>query len=239
LIDAPGEYKVQLDAFYGPLDLLLYLIKKAEVDIYDIPISTITDQYVEHIELLHKVDLAKAGEFMETAAMLMEIKSKMLLPREEVTFDEIEDPRSDLVKQLLEYRRFKHLAVELEQKAADRAKRFSRGITEKIERNQEEVPLEDVTLWDLLQAFGKLLKETGSETESQIIHDETPVRTYMAQVMQQLEQQPSVTFTQLFEQKKNLVERIGLFLALLELTRMGQIKVEQTADFKEINLVLA
>ncbi len=238
MIDIPQDYKVQLDSFYGPMDLLLYLIKKAEVDVYDIPIAQITEQFVEHLEMLQLVDLGKAGEFVEMAATLIEIKSKMLLPREEVSFDEIEDPRSELVQQLLEYRRFKHLAVELEQKAAERARRFNRGVVEKIERNPEDIPLEEVSLWDLLNAFANVLKATGEETETRIVRDETPVREYMAYLVRRMEGHESLAFSALFEEKKARVERIGLFLALLELVRLGQIRCVQTEDFAEINLAL-
>ena len=179
-----SEYKVQLDSFAGPLDLLLYLVRKEEVDIYDIPVSHVTEQYIQYIEMLKMLDIDLAGEFLVMAATLMEIKSVMLLPRpelDEAAEGDIQDPRAELVRQLLEYKKFKDAANLLQDAAEERKLRFTRSdaILEKIKPTQEPEPdLDQVSIWTLLDAFDSILKATGQYQSYDHITDDTPIDLY-------------------------------------------------------------
>ena len=159
------DYKVRLEVFEGPLDLLLYLIKKDELEIHDIPIETITTQYVQYLELMQMLDLNVAGEFLVMAATLMMIKSRMLLPAEErpELEAEEEDPRWDLVRQLVEYKKFKDAALHLEALELRREDIFGRDGAEAVLGQEPDVALHDVGLFDLISAFSDALKKVKSE----------------------------------------------------------------------------
>ena len=175
-----SQYRVNLDVFAGPLDLLLYLVRKDEVDIYDIPISEIAAEYIRHIEILKLFDIELAGDFLVMAATLMEIKSAMLLPRVEDEDDEeyeAVDPRAELVRQLLEYKKFKDAANMLEDSASVRFQRFTRpdAIISKLEPQEEpELDLEEVSIWTLLEAFDAIMQATGNYQNYEHIKDDTP-----------------------------------------------------------------
>ncbi len=235
------DYRVQLDAYHGPLDLLLYLIKREEVDIYDIPISRITSQYLEYVELLKQIDPNVVGEFLVMAATLMEIKSRMLLPTPppEETDEDLLDPRLELVRQLLEYKKFKDAAYQLEEAAEERAQRFARSPTLVQSDEEPQVDLEEAQVWDLLRAFGKLLRQIGyTETKHEVIYDDTPIALHAADVLDRLSREGgSLRFELIFE-GRGKGEIIGLFLALLELVRLKRIRVEQESNFGEILLHL-
>ena len=160
------DYRVNLDIFAGPLDLLLYLVRKEEVDIYDIPIAQITDQYLRYVEMLKSFDMDLAGDFLVMAATLMQIKSAMLLPMTEpqqLDGDELADPRAELIRQLLEYKKFKDAANLLDAAADSRLERFARpgSIIERLSPDAEpEIDLEQVSVWDLLEAFDSICKAT-------------------------------------------------------------------------------
>ncbi len=162
-----SEYRVNLDVFAGPLDLLLYLVRKEEVDIYDIPIARITEQYVKYIEILSRLDIELAGDFLVMAATLMEIKSAMLLPscqEEEQGLDEMIDPRSELVRQLLEYKKFKDAANLLSSAAKDRSCRHTRpdSVVASLEpERQPELDIDQVNVWMLLEAFDNIMQSVG------------------------------------------------------------------------------
>src|SRR3990170_4204563 len=150
------EYKVDLESYNGPLDLLLYLIQKDEVDIYDIPIARITEQYMSYLDALNILNLNIAGDFLVMAATLMHIKSKALLPTTELEEEEdLEDPRLELVKQLLEYKRYKETATTLAKKAEIRGMRFSRLIDSNFANQEAELLIDDIDLWDLMKAFSR------------------------------------------------------------------------------------
>ncbi len=232
-----AEYKVNLDIYSGPLDLLLYLIEEAEVDIYDIPISRVTEQYLAYLEVLQSLDINLAGDFLVMASTLMEIKSRMLLPQSELPPEEAEeDPRLELVRQLIEYKRFKEAARELGAQAAERAKRFAR-VGEIWESEPKDRPLDkEVSLWDLIKAFGEILKQTTLQTTARVVYDDTPVEVYMEEILHRLRTSESVAFYDFFRDRADKARIIGVFLAMLELIKQRTIKAEQSQSFAEIHI---
>ena len=228
-----SEYKVQLDAFAGPLDLLLYLVRKDEVDIYDIPIARVTEQYIQYLEMLKMLNIDLAGEFLVMAATLMEIKSVMLLPQPELDAEEdadSQDPRAELVRQLLEYKKFKDAANLLQDAAEQRLQRFSRPdtILEKVKPTEEpELDLDQVSVWTLLEAFDEILKATGNYQSYDHIKDDTPIDLYQIELLHRLQTEGPMTLQKAFEVCGNRLKMIGLFLGMLELMRNHLVWVEQ------------
>jgi segregation and condensation protein A len=228
-----ADYRVNLEIFAGPLDLLLHLVRKEEVDIYDIPIATITDQYIRYIEMLKSLDIDIAGDFLVMAATLMEIKSIMLLPKAEpdqLDQDDFIDPRAELIRQLLEYKRFKD-AANLLNAAADRHKeRFGRPdalLGQLSPDSKDEIDIEQVSAWDLLEAFDTICRATGATSEIRHIKDDTPIDLYQIEILHRLQEEGPMTFERIFESKSNRAVMVGLFLALLELIREKLVWVEQ------------
>ena len=245
--DINSGWKIELDAYRGPMDLLLYLIKRDEVDIWDIPIARITEQYVAHMEILRAVNINLAGEFLVMASTLMEIKSKMLLPTEEVDLADIEDPRMELVRQLLEYKRFREAAGELDERAQLRELKFGRPFQSiavpddaaEAEPEAQEADLpEDVGLWDLVSAFAKVLKEIRITEPRTIIQDNRTLRQYRIDLLRMLRELHQVRFTAIFEELNDKTAIIGMFLALLELTRSKRARPQQVEEFGEIIITL-
>ncbi len=237
---AMPDYRVQLDSYSGPMDLLLYLIRRDEVDIYDIPISHILQQYLDYVRLLERLDPEFVGEFLVLAATLMEIKSRMLLPKPppEEAADTGLDPRADLVRQLLEYRTFREAAIRLADKAELHAQRFARPGQE-IPGGEEEVDLEDVQIWDLLTAFNKLLAAVGrAKATHDVRYDDTPIALHAADVLDRLDREgPTMPFEKIFEGRSRS-EMVGLFLALLELIRQKRVRIQQEKQFETIVITL-
>ena len=231
-----ADYRVNLDIFAGPLDLLLYLVRKEEVDIYDIPIAKITDQYVRYIELLKSLDIDLAGDFLVMAATLMQIKSAMLLPKaqpDQLQDDDLSDPRRELIRQLLEYKKFKDAANLLNAAADEQKERFSRPgtIVEKLRPDAEpEIDIDQVSIWDLLEAFDTICKATGTVGDISNIKDDTPIDLYQIEILHRLQTEGPMTFERIFESRISRVVMIGLFLALLELIREKLAWVEQASD---------
>ena len=232
-------YKVQLPVFEGPLDLLLYLIKKDEINIYDIPIAKITSQYLEYLEVMKLLDLEIAGEFILMAATLMQIKSKMLLPiddKEEEMAEEV-DPREELVKKLLEYRKFKEAAGDLKDLQLKQRDSFTRlPGTQKPQLEDEETYFE-ASLFDLITAFSKVLKEIPKGVFHQVIRDEFTVSDKIHDILHMLLEKPSIYFSRLFKKAKNKSEIVAIFLALLELVKLKEVVVKQESPFREIEIM--
>jgi len=239
-----SEYKVDLDIYNGPVDLLLYLIRKEEVNIYDIPIARITDQYLQYVEALQVLDMNIVGDFLVMAATLMYIKSYMLLPRKETQDDEeeVEDPRLSLVKQLLEYKRYKESTFDLAKNAAEWEKKWTRVYREfpieTADKKEEEIPLEGVSIWDLLQSFSQLMKQTLLNVPNKVTYDDTPTQEYMDEVLERVHLHTSISFTNLFRGINERVRIIGFFLALLELVRLNKVKIEQSISYADIQISL-
>jgi segregation and condensation protein A len=216
----------------------LYLIKKEEIDICNIPIAKVTEQYLEYMEFMRLLDLNIAGEFLVMAATLMHIKSRMLLPPEEQPQEdaEEEDPRAELVRKLLEYKRFKEAASALSELEGEQKNRFSRVEGEKPGIADEEQFFE-ASLFDLINAFSKVLKEVPRQVFQEIIKDEFTVEEKVHQLLHLLMEQPVIYFSRLFEAAKSKGEIIATFLAVLELIRTKEIIVRQSIVFGEIEIV--
>lgn len=230
------SYKIKLQVFEGPLDLLLYLIKKDQLNIYDIPMVQVTDQYIQYLELMELLDLDIAGEFLVIAATLLHIKSKMLLPPDpnEQPEEEEEDPRLDLVEKLLEYKRFKEAAQHLRGREKMRQDVFTRRINEQEEKG--EVYFE-ASLFELISAFSKALKDIPKDIFYEVIKDEFTVEEKIHQILHLLFEQPKVHLSELFNQAKNKLEIVATFLAILELIKIKEIRIIQTQIFGEIQII--
>ncbi len=230
------SYKIKLEIFEGPFDLLLYLIRKDEVNIYDIPIATILGQYLQYIEWMRLLDLNIAGEFIVMAATLMQIKSKMLLPQETNLTNEIpeeeKDPRAELVKRLLEYKQFKEAAQTLRLKERARQDIFKRQPV--LEDNGES--FFEASLFDLINAFSQALKEIPKELFYEVIKDEFTVEDMVHELLHRLVDKPRIKLSVLFSQAKSKLEIIATFLAVLELIRLKEVLVAQKSLFGEIEV---
>jgi len=237
-----SDYRVNLDIFAGPLDLLLYLVRRDEVEIYDIPIARITEEYLKYLEMLKRLDIDLAGDFLVMAATLMEIKSAMLLPQAEpdqVPADSAADPRGELIRQLLEYKKFKDAANLLDATAAEHSERFSRPdvVLQKLQPEAEhQLDLDQVSVWDLLEAFDTLIKATGGIYKFDHIKDDTPIDLYQIEILHRLQSEGPMPFERIFGEKQNRLKFIGMFLALLELIRAKLIWAEQPAASVSIYL---
>jgi segregation and condensation protein A len=234
---------VKLEVFEGPLDLLLHLIKKNEIDIYDIPISVITQQYLEYLEMMKSLNLDIAGEFLLMAATLLHIKSKMLLPpSEEEQAEEgeegiAEDPRTELVRKLLEYQRFKEAARELSQgPLLNRDVFIRRFFEEKLLEGAEEALAGEATLFDLLEAMKKVLQGIPPEEFQDISLEQLSIKEKIIQIMDRIWDAESITFNELFTAATPRREIIVTFLALLELLRLRMIRVYQSESFGVIRV---
>ncbi len=235
----PEEYRVKLDVFEGPLDLLLYLIRKEEVDIYDIPIERITTQYMSYLDLMRMLDLNIAGEFIVMAATLMMIKSRMLLPVEERTAEEEEeegDPRWDLVRQLVEYKKFKDAAIHLQGLEELQENVFIRT-GEGVELGaQPDVALQDVSIFDLIAAFNDALSKVQKEELREIFAERFTVGEKIDHLLALMERAEKISLTDLFRGMKSRHEVVCTFLAVLELMRLKHIRAAQDEPYGPIQL---
>lgn len=226
------DYRINLDIFSGPLDLLLYLVRKEEVDIYDIPIAKVTEEYIRYVDMLQSFDIELAGEFLVMAAMLMEIKSAMLLPKDQTNAleQDTSDPRHELIRQLLEYKKFKDAANLLNLSAQTQQQKFTRSdnIINSLEpKTEPELDLESITIWDLLNAFDTMMKATGNLMDIRHITDDTPIDLYQIEILHRLQNEGPMSFTKIFEGRKNRLVMVGLFLGVLELVREKLVTAEQ------------
>lgn len=232
--------KVRLETFEGPLDLLLYLIKKNEIDIYDIPISVITQQYLEYLEIMKNLNLDVAGEFLLMAATLLHIKSKMLLPPtgEEEEEKEEEDPRAELVRRLLEYQRFKEAAQQLVKGPLLDREVFVRSFfgDALAEKEAEEDVSGEVTLFDLLEVMKKVLEGLPAEEFQEISMEHLNIKDKILHIMERLWEAESLAFTELYTASSSRREIVVTFLALLELLRLRMIRVYQGETFGTIRI---
>jgi segregation and condensation protein A len=230
------DYKVQLDVFEGPLDLLLYLIRREEVDIYNIPIRRITEQYMEYLGLMRMLDLNIAGEFLVMAATLMMIKSRMLIPEDRIEEmeEEEEDPRWDLVRQLVEYKKFKDAAGRLESIEAIQSNVFGLGHEAILLDGDPGLAVEDVSLFDLISAFSEALKNARDETLGEIIAETFTVADKIDLILREVKRRGTIRFSDLFPGESYRAEMVCTFLGLLELIRLRHVEIRQDGVFGEI-----
>jgi segregation and condensation protein A len=230
------SFQVELSEFRGPLDLLLFLVRKHEVQISEIPIAPITDQFLQYLEVLQELNVDDVGEFVEMASALIEIKSRSVLPRVEEDEEPLEDPRQDLVRRLLEYKRFKDAASMLEERGRQWQQHFPRLSNDLAERNRDpaEEPIHEIEMWDLVSAFGRILRERAAAGPSNIVYDDTPIEVYMQRIHAQLLERGKLSISELFQTHTNRSTLVGLFLATLELVRYHGVQLEQGELFDEI-----
>jgi len=233
---ATASVMVKLPRFEGPLDLLLHLIKRDEIDIYDIPIAHITQQYLSYIELMQSLDLDVAGEFLVMAATLMRIKAKMLLPLPAVGEEEEGDPREELVQRLVEYRQFKEAAGTLKTREADRRLLFERGMLP-TEDEAGPLPLAPATLFDLLDALNRVMLRVPEQTVYEVQGEIYDLEDKMSLIARTVAEQGSVSFQTLMMGCRARAEVIVTFIALLELVKLGRIAVSQAEPFGDIEIV--
>ena len=235
------SFRIDLDLFRGPLDLLLYLVRKHEVEIVDIPIATIADQYLGYLAVIERLDVDAVGDFLAMASTLIEIKSQQVLPRSDEVQDELEDPRKELVQRLLEYKRFRDAASILEERARQWQQHHPR-LDDDLparQRNLAQEPIREVELWDLVSAFGRIIRDTELSKPSNIVYDETPIHVYMSQIYARLQEQGQLAFSDLFDPSMHKSTLVGIFLAVLELVRHARVRVDQNDLFGEIWLLPA
>ena len=234
------DYRVEIDIFSGPLDLLLYLVRRNEVDVIDLPIAKIAAHFMDYLEILEFLDLDLIGDFLVMASTLIEIKSRMVLPRpEEAEVEETdveEDPRGELIQQLLEYKKFKDAASALEERAAEWQERFPRLSDERPLTGKDHAadPIKEVELWDLVSALARVVRQKEIEEETCIEYDDTPISVYVERMRARIIAEGKVTFSSCFEGTNFRSKIIGIFLAVLELLRHHHYRADQPTDFGDI-----
>ncbi len=232
--ETTDQYKVKLSMFEGPLDLLLFLIRKEEVSIYDIPIARITEQYLEYLRAMQELDIGVAGEFLVMAATLIHIKTQMLLPRDpDAPAEEIEDPRAELVNQLLEHQKFKGVANVLHQRAMMEAAAFGRASMETDDENPEIA----ATVFQLFEVFKEVMDRRRAISEIEIERDEMTMAEKIAEIKLMLNESAEVSARALFERARTRREMVLIFLSVLELVKELVIRFRQSETFGDIIIV--
>jgi segregation and condensation protein A len=237
------SYEIKLDIFEGPLDLLLYLIRKNEIDIYNIPIALITEQYLEYLDMMRSLNLDLAGEYLVLAATLIHIKSRLLLPpvEGEDEEEEGEDPRAELVQQLLEYQAFKEAALSLEGRPLLDRDVFARGAPAEdpsAVEAEEEVMIE-VGIFELVAAFRRIVAGLDRSEDMAIDVEKMSLTDRINEIMERLSEEKQLTFTQLLGEKMDRKRVIYTFLAILELMKLRMVRAYQSGPFGAIRLFLA
>src|SRR5690606_3824476 len=226
------SYRVELPVFSGPMDLLLHLVRLQEVDIHDVRIAAVLEQYLAHLEVLEALDLGDLGEFIVMASTLMEIKSKELLPREEVDLEKELDPKDDLIRRLLEYKRYRDISRRLEGMMERRNRMTPAAVripeeARSAAAEENSFDLGDIEIWALTEAFAKLLEATGTDKQ---IHFDVSRRTvdyYAQQILDRTRGKPEVLFDDLFDPAEGRYELIGVFTAMLEMMKQGYLRAHQ------------
>jgi segregation and condensation protein A len=237
------EYQIQLDVFQGPLDLLLHLIEKDEIDIYNIPIASITDKYLEYIHTMQSLNLENVGDFLVMAATLMQIKAKLLLPQladQDAAGEEEEDPRFELAQKLIEYKKIKEAALSLQALEGQQSRFFTRVGGEFADKKlaPEKDSLKDLSIWDLLEAFKIILESLEPKTPEAIPKQIVSIKQRMTEILDLMANEGRVLFKTVFKDVNSKIGMITCFLAVLELIRLHKIMVFQEVLFGEITLSL-
>lgn len=241
----PTSYRVELDLFTGPLDLLLYLVRRDEVDILSLPISRITYQFREFLEVLEIINLELVGDFVVVASSLAEIKSRMVLPAseeeqlaEEERPLEGDDPRSELIHRLLDYKKFKDAAAALDVRAAEWQERYPRLSDDRpaVGKNPATDFIKEVELWDLISALNRVLRRKDVEQEASIKYDDTPIHVHVERIGAKVRAEGEVRFSTLFDEETIRSRIVGMFLAVLELLRHHGFRATQPQACDEITI---
>ncbi|TET37464.1 MAG: segregation/condensation protein A, partial [Planctomycetota bacterium] len=246
------DYRVDLDIYQGPLDLLLFLVRKNEVEIEDIPIASVCDQFLEHLERIKEIDLTNAGDFILMAATLMDIKSRMLVPSDSLVGPEEgidveggegkeEDPRADLVRELLEYKRYRDRARGLQKALGQAAQRVPRPTDPALlEVDEEGKPLREPGFGELIRAFIQVVRQMQAVSRKPVIMEDVPLKEFIEEITRSLTDAPdrSRSFFAFFRKRTDYGRVIGIFLAVLELAKERKIRIEQAGVGEDIFLVL-
>jgi segregation and condensation protein A len=234
LAGSPDELKIRLGEFAGPLDLLLYLIRQEQANIFDIPIAKITDEYVKYVRLMKQLDIAVAADFLVMAAQLIEIKSKMLLPRDPTAEaeEELEDPRQELVDRLLEYEKFKAAAEMLYERSTVEQAVFPRGKIESDDHNAEI----SATVFDLISVFQKVVVRRKDEVKLEIEREEVSLAEMLRRLKERIVNEAEVSVLAFFEEMQTRREVVTAFIAVLEVVRSEHIRLVQKKTFGDIYL---
>lgn len=229
-----NDYRIDVDVFRGPLDLLLYLIDKEEIDIYDIPIAKITRQYLTYIEMMTTLNLEVAGEFILMAAMLIRIKTRMLLPRDEENSEEM-DPREELMLALIEYRKYKEAGRIFKERAL--SEELNYVPPSPVERPDAKVEVKAVSsLFDLISAFKDVMTRPKSESFHEVVNEEVSIQDRMQVILRYLDTREMATFEELFADVPRKVIAVVTFIALLEMVRTRRIALHQSFPFAQIRI---
>ena len=233
------NFRVELATYRGPLDLLLYLVRRQELDVGEIPIASLAEQYIQYLGVLNELDVEGVGDFVETASILLEIKSQMLLPQGGEEVETLDDPRDELVQRLLDYKKYRDAASLLDEQSRAWQQRYARQANDLPPRqvDLETQPIHEVELWDLVSAFGRILRESQAVQPSSILYDDTPVHVYMQRIHQRLLRRGSLSLSSLFEPGMHKSAIIGVFLAILELVRHHCVLADQPELHGEILLL--
>jgi len=231
------DYQVHLDVFEGPMDLLVYLIRKNEIDIYDIPIALVAGQYLEYVARIEKLNLEKAGDFLLMAATLLQIKSRMLLPRPEGEDEEWEDPRTELVEKIVEYLQFKEVAEHMRRLEETSQRQAERGFSEleMFRRTEEQEPEIDATVNELILAFGRLLlKNLEPEPVHRVTREKISSARRIRDIRELLARKRRILFSDLLDERSSRMFIVVTLVALLEMAKGGEIKVDQADIFGQL-----
>lgn len=239
------EYKIRIDVFEGPMDLLLHLIDRAEIDIYDIPISLITEQFIEYIEKMEELNLEITSDFLVMAATLLEIKSKMLLPQREKSDDNQleaeEDPRAELVRRLVEYKKFKSVAEKLREMESIQSKVFYKPKEDIIDNFNDNLEIGDVNIDDLLKALNNIIKRRKNKDKildvREIQREEYTLEKCVSDIKERLKREDTIYFSSLLKEDSTRNEIITYFLSVLELINLKYINVIQEKDFSDLIII--
>lgn len=235
----PVDFRVQLESYHGPLDLLLHLVRKEELEVARLPLAAVTQQFLDAVAVLEQVSIDDVGDYLEIAARLIELKSRNVLPQHEEEQVEAQDPHEDLVERLLEFKRLRDASRLLEERAAQQRRRLGRVATDLADRQVDpaQQPLRSIELWDLVSAFARVMRDHLAPPEDACVrYDETPVHVLMQRIYQRLTEEDELLFDTLFPQAVHKSTLIGAFLAVLELVRHGHALAEQAGMHGEIRL---
>lgn len=236
------SFAIESDTFRGPVDLLLYLVRRHEIDVTTVSLASITDKYLEFIEILKEIEIDLVGDFIDVASRLVELKSRAMLPvpaADDTEYEQEADPRQNLVQRLLLYKQFRDASVLLEEQAESWQRRYSRVQNDIPERKNDlaSQPVQQIELWDLVSAFGRVLRDNIATRPERVIYDETPIGVYMRRIHAEILKRHVLVFSELFEPGMHKSAMVGVFLAVLELTRHHGVRTEQADLYTDIRIV--